>query len=147
MSELPDLRIRAARQEDQRLIVRLVIGAHLDPTSLKWANFLLAELDGQVVGCGQVKPYPGCRELGSLVVRKPYRRRGIGSALVRALLEREAGDVYLMCREDLTTYYERFGFQQIPLHDAPGVIKLKLLGGSVMVKLFGIRLVAMRVSL
>lgn len=120
------------------------MGAHLDPTSLKWQNFLVAVIAGKVAGCGQVKPYPKARELGSLVVRKAYRRQGVGGALIRALLAREAGDVYLMCRAELIPYYAKFGFEEIGLREAPGIIKLKLGGGKMMGTLMGMRFAAMR---
>jgi amino-acid N-acetyltransferase len=139
-----NLTIRPARREEQRLIRRLVIQASLDPTSLKWRNFLLAEIDGEVVGCGQIKPYPGCRELGSLVVRRALRRQGIGGALIRALLVGEQGDVYLMCRDRMMPYYTRFAFEQIGVSQAPLVIKMKLGAGNIMGVLFGLRIAAMR---
>ena len=140
----PSVTIRPAQPQEQRLIRRMVRRARLDPTTLKWQNFLMAEKDGKVIGCGQVKPYPGCRELGSLVVLEAYRRQAIGGALIRALLADEEGAVYLMCRDRLVPYYERFGFHEIGLCEAPGVIRLKLGAGRVLGGLFGIRLAAMR---
>ncbi len=77
--------IRAARAADQATIVGLVRAARLDPSNLHWPNFVVAEADGQIVGCGQIRPDPGLRELGSMVVIKPYRQRGVGAAIVRAL--------------------------------------------------------------
>ncbi len=42
--------------------------------------------------------------------RRECRGTGIGSQIVRALLAREAEPVYLFCREQLTPFYARFGF-------------------------------------
>ena len=138
-----EISIRLARVEDTPAIKRMVRGAGLDPTWLRWENFLVAEKNGYVVGIGQVKPYRGGRELGSLVVLKAYRRQGIGAAIIRALIEREPGALFLLCRDRLESYYARFGFRRVGLHDLRGVLRLKyafaLLGRAA-----GVRVIAMR---
>lgn len=138
-----EISIRPARVEDTRAIKRMVRGAGLDPTLLRWENFLVAEKDGNVVGIGQVKPYRGARELGSLVVLKAYRRQGIGAAIIRVLIEREPGALFLLCRDRLESYYARFGFRRVGLRDLRGAVRLKyafaLLGRAA-----GVRVIAMR---
>lgn len=138
-----EISIRPARVEDTRAIKRMVRGAGLDPTLLRWENFLVAEKDGNVVGIGQVKPYRGARELGSLVVLKAYRRQGIGAAIIRVLIEREPGALFLLCRDRLESYYARFGFRRVGLRDLRGAVRLKyafaLLGRAA-----GVRIIAMR---
>ena len=71
--------IREATAADAPTIKRMIREAQLDPTSLKWKNFLIAEVDGDIAGIGQVKPLLGCRELGSLVVAKAHRKQGIAA--------------------------------------------------------------------
>ncbi len=93
-----------------------------------------------MIGVGQVKPYRGARELGSLVVLKPYRGQGIGSALVRALIEREQSDLFLLCRDRLESYYARFGFRRASLCELRGVVRLKYM----LARLFQTRVIAMR---
>lgn len=138
-----EISIRPARVEDTRAIKRMVRGAGLDPTLLRWENFLVAEKDGNVVGIGQVKPYRGARELGSLVVLKAYRRQGIGAAIIRVLIEREPGALFLLCRDRLESYYARFGFRRVGLRDLRGAVRLKyafaLLGRAA-----GVHVIAMR---
>ncbi len=121
----------------------MVRAAHLDPTALHWSHFVVAERAGEVVGVGQVRPYPACRELGSLVVRDDLRGQGIGGLIVRALLEREAGEVWLECRADLAPYYARFGFEGIRWQTAPMPLRLKAGLGSVLGRPFGVRLAVM----
>jgi N-acetylglutamate synthase-like GNAT family acetyltransferase len=122
-----------------------MVGAeHLDPTALKWQNFLVAEQDGKVVGIGQTRPYPRCPELGSLVVRKDFQSQGIGGMLIEALLARESGVVYLECRRPLESYYSRFGFKEIPWWRAPMPLKLKSGMGNILGPLFGVRIAVMR---
>ena len=135
--------IRLARQEDARVIKRMVRGAGLDPTTLRWENFLVAEKDGMVVGVGQVKPYRGAPELGSLVVLKAYRRQGIGAAIVRALIECERGELFLLCQNRLESYYERFGFRRARLRDLRGAVRLKYAFAQ-LGRVAGVRIIAMR---
>ncbi len=142
--KMPGIHIRPATEADQT-IIRLMVGAeHLDPTSLKWQNFLLAERDRTVIGIGQIRPYPNCHELGSLVVRKEFQRQGVGGMLIEALLARESGVVYLECRGPLESYYTRFGFKEIPWWRAPMPLKLKSGLGNVFGRLFGLRIAVMR---
>jgi N-acetylglutamate synthase-like GNAT family acetyltransferase len=135
--------IRPARPEDAATIRRMVRGAGLDPTSLHWPNFLVAENEGRVIGVGQVKPYRGSRELGSLVVLKSYRGQGVGSMIVRALIERESGDLYLLSRDRLEAYYARFGFRRVGWRDLRGVVRRKYTFVQVFRVLFGVRVIAM----
>ena len=131
--------IRRATEDDAATIRALVKAEHLDPTSLKWPNFLVAQDDiGRIIGIGQVKPLPGARELGSLVVVPEWRERGVGAALIHALMAQETGDLYLVCRDTLAPYYRKFGFCEIGWRDMPWVLRAKL-GLAQVGRLFGIR--------
>jgi N-acetylglutamate synthase-like GNAT family acetyltransferase len=49
-------------------------------------DFLVATVDGQVVGCVHLEEYsPSLAEVRSIVVESPYQRRGVGVALVNAI--------------------------------------------------------------
>ena len=136
--------LRPARAQDQPTIRALVRQEWLDPTSLDWRNFLVAEGEGgRVIGIGQVKPLPGARELGSLVVVPEYREQGVGAALIHALMAGEKGPLYLLCGDHRVPYYQKFGFQVIGWRDAPWPIRAKLLL-PLAFRLFGVRVVAMR---
>lgn len=144
---MPDaFAIRPAGAQDASTIRRMVRAAGLDPTWLDWRHFLVAEQDGRVIGAGQVKPYPGARELGSLIVLKPYRGRGVAGAIVRALIAREAGELFLLCQERLEAYYARFGFRRAGLRDLRGSLRWKYLFAQVFRVLFRARVIAMRLS-
>jgi N-acetylglutamate synthase-like GNAT family acetyltransferase len=117
--------IRAAAAADQMIIRQMVRAAHLDPTDLHWSHFVVAAQGDEIVGIGQMRPYPRCRELGSLLVREDMRRQGIARRIVEALLERETGLVYLECRAEMFAYYRRFGFREMRWQDAPMPLKLK----------------------
>lgn len=119
-------RIRRARADDQATIRALVHGERLDPMTLDWPNFLVAEDDaGRIIGIGQVKPLRGARELGSLVVVPDWRERGVGAALIHALMADEPGPLFLVCRPMRVPYYGKFGFREIGLREAQGALRVK----------------------
>ena len=113
--------IRAAKAEDQATIRRIIRAANLNPMSLDWPNFLIAEDAGEVVGIGQVKTHrDGSRELASIAVVPARQGQGIGSAIVNALLDRHGGGVlHLTCQGKNEGYYARFGFRRIPRKELP----------------------------
>jgi N-acetylglutamate synthase-like GNAT family acetyltransferase len=107
------LDIRTATEADQPTIRRFVKEARLNPMSLNWPNFVIAEDDNEIVGVGQVKAHgDGTRELASIVVAPARQGHGIGSAVIKNLLARNpAAVLHLTCRSELQSYYERFGFR------------------------------------
>ena len=113
--------IRAAKAEDQATIRRIIRAANLNPMSLDWPNFLIAEDAGEVVGIGQVKTHrDGSRELASIAVVPARQGQGIGSAIVNALLDRHGGGVlHLTCQGKNEGYYARFGFRRLPRKEWP----------------------------
>lgn len=108
------MHIRPATAQDQSAINRLVRAARLNPVNVRWVNFAVAEEAGTIAGVGQVRPHSdGSRELASLAVAPEYRRRGIGSQLVRALMAGHPAPLYLFCEDNLEPYYARFGFYRL----------------------------------
>lgn len=112
--------IRPARQEDHEIIVSFIRQAKLNPRSLHWERFLVAELDGKIIGIRQIKVHAqGTREIASGFVLPEYRRQGISARLMKELLAREPGPLYTMVSEKRTSYYEQFGFQQVAAAQLP----------------------------
>ncbi len=109
-----EITIRPAVEADQATIESLIRMARINPRNLHWSRFLVAEDRGRTVGVRQIKAHKGgTREVASGVVLPEYRRRGISARLMRAVLAREHGPLYLMCDEKRTRYYERFGFRRM----------------------------------
>jgi N-acetylglutamate synthase-like GNAT family acetyltransferase len=116
--------IRAATEADQATIRAIIRAAQLNPMSLDWPRFLVAEDGGEIVGIGQVKPHgDGSRELASIAVIPSHQRGGVGKQIIRALLAREAGPLYLMCMAHNETYYQQFGFRQVAPDEMPAVLR------------------------
>ena len=115
----PTITLRPAAAADQTTIREMVRAARLNPRRLEWQNFLVAERQmpggpAQIVGIGQLRPHgPGVVELGSLAVVDAVQGQGVGSQLVKALLARAQGPLYLMCRGEMAPYYTRFDFVEL----------------------------------
>lgn len=87
---------------------------------------LLATVDGEVAGCGALRPlddvdYPNACEMKRLYVRPAFRRFGIGRLLAQALLDRglQAGysNLLLDTLDDMEAargLYASLGFEEIP---------------------------------
>jgi N-acetylglutamate synthase-like GNAT family acetyltransferase len=118
------IHIRPATENDQARIVEMIREAQLYPLGLKWQRFLVAEADGAVVGIVQLKTHQdGAQELGSLAVVPERQKEGIGGKLIRALLAKTAGAVYLDCHISREKFYEHFGFRRAYWRELPLAFK------------------------
>ena len=114
--------IRPATQADQPTITAMVQAAGINPLSLHWPRFRVADEGGRVVGVAQIKHHgDGSRELASLAAAPDRQGEGIGGALVQHLLALPEGQppLYLMCAQPLESYYTRFGFRRVERADMP----------------------------
>ena len=114
--------IRPATQADQPAITAMVRAAGINPLSLHWARFRVAEEGGRVVGVAQIKLHSDAsRELASLAVVPDRQGDGIGGALIQHLLAQPEGQppLYLMCAHPLEGYYTRFGFRRLERAEMP----------------------------
>jgi amino-acid N-acetyltransferase len=118
--------IRPASAQDIKSIRMLVWSARLDPTQLRWQQFWVIECNGDLVACGQLRNFAGAQELGSLVVMKDWRDRGLGSYLVKYLIAQATEPLYLECLgKRLAAFYTRFGFVEVPVQALPQSVKFK----------------------
>lgn len=136
MSKETKVRVRPATLADVPAIVELVNGyaarGEMLPRSLNQVyqsvrDFVVAEYDGKVVGCGALHVLWGdLGEVRSLAVAEDMRRLGIGKLIVRLLLDnaRELG----LPRVFALTYKPRFfvdlGFRQVERESLPRKIWL-----------------------
>jgi amino-acid N-acetyltransferase len=136
--------IRPPTPAEFEIAQRMVRDARLDPTTpLRIEHTLIADIDGKVVGVGQIKHHPGCQELGSLVVLPEYRRHGIGAQLITALEARAERPLYLVCLKAKEPYYARFGYTRIFYPDMPRYFRRRM-PLFVLASLFGFRPRVMR---
>lgn len=113
--------LRPARESDLSAIRHLINQVGINPIGLHWERFVLA-VDSleEMIGCGQVKIHSdGSRELASIAVVERWRGKGVASKIIEHLIKAERGRLYLTCRLELGTFYQRFGFHQADLHQLP----------------------------
>ncbi len=111
--------LRHAEAADFTAIKALIHQVGINPTGLNWHRFTLAvTLQGEMIGCGQIKPHgDGSWELASIAVTPAWRRQGVARAIIQHLLASsleasEAARLYLTCRASLGSFYAQFGFQE-----------------------------------
>ena len=131
------MHIRAAKSPDRTAILALMRPRDPNRLRLDPTRFLVAEADDRIVGIVQVKRHwDGTPELASLVVDEAHRGQGIGSALVRNLVQQHgnahpAETLYLFCLAQLEGYYNRLGFHTAPRKQLPWSLAiLHLLGNG-----------------
>lgn len=79
------------------------------------ATHFLAEADGKAAGTARWRKTDGGYKLERFAVLKAFRRKGVASALVGAVLAdlpAGAAPVYLNAQLDARKLYEKFGFRQ-----------------------------------
>ena len=125
MSPASRVVVRAARTADVRAIRSLVDTYAPDRRLLSKATvalyediteFLVADLDGDVVGCGAVHVFwEDLAEVRTVAVEPAYVGTGIGSVLLTSLLARarELGVAKVFCLTFETEFFARHGFAEI----------------------------------
>ena len=122
----PQCVLRPASDRDIKSIRKLVWSAKLDPTQLRWEQFWAIECEGKLAACGQLRNFAGAQELGSLVVAKDWRDRGLGSYLTKYLIQQATEPLYLECLgKRLASFYTRFGFVEVSVQELPQSLKFK----------------------
>lgn len=136
--------IRKATSQDIWSIRWLVLSAKLDPTQIRFSQFWVIECEGKLVACGQLRNFSGVQELGSLVVKPAWRRRGLGTFLISHLIGQATQPLYLECLgKRLAQFYERFGFVPISFADLPQALKPKFGFSNLGKRLLGVPVIFM----
>ena len=121
----PDsIQIRLAAEHDESSILALVRSERLNPFDLDWRRFVVAAAGADLVGAAQLRAHADdSRELGSLVVRRDVRGRGIASRLIDALLGAHGPRVFMITGAAFASHYARWGFRHIPPERAPWPVR------------------------
>lgn len=117
--------LRPASASDIWQIRKLVFSAKLDPTQLRWQQFSVIECDQKIVACGQLRSFSEAQELSSLVVLPAWRKQGLGSYLVKHLIQQASQPLYLECASWLEEFYTRFDFVSVSWREVPSPLKEK----------------------
>ena len=112
--------LRPAIQADFPAIKALIHLVHINPTGLDWRRFVVAASpQGEIIGCGQIKPQGELRVLASIAVLPGWHGNGVARAVIERLLAGHHGALYLTCRAHLGVFYEKFGFITLAEGDMP----------------------------
>jgi GNAT superfamily N-acetyltransferase len=111
--------LRNANQEDHGEIRALIRSVRINPAGLDWRRFAVAADDqGQLIGCGQIKPHKDrSRELSSMAVVEGWRGRGVARAIIKRLMSETEPPLWLTCRSSLMPLYQGFSFREVRKHE------------------------------
>ncbi|MFM9048863.1 MAG: amino-acid N-acetyltransferase [Actinomycetota bacterium] len=122
---MSDVTLRPARTADVQTVRRLVGLFTADGRLLAKApvtlyedvqEFLVAEIDGRVVGCGALHVmWEDLGEIRTLAVDTEFQHRGVGGSLLDALVDRAyaLGLARLFCLTFETEFFAAHGFHEI----------------------------------
>jgi predicted GNAT family N-acyltransferase len=112
------------------------VGEQNCPPELEWeheeeSNHFLATVDGIPAGASRWRKTDKGYKLERFAVLKDFRGKGVGQALVQAVLNdlpEDADFVYLHAQIDAVTLYERFGFEKTgPEFEEAGIRHYKMI--------------------
>ncbi|MGW9628943.1 amino-acid N-acetyltransferase [Microbacterium sp. NPDC055312] len=122
---MTDFLVRPARSTDVIAIhalleplveQRILLGKDLAVLYGAVQEFVVAEVDGQLIGCGALHVmWEDLGEVRTLLVRDEYLRHGVGRAIVTDLEHRarQLGLTRLFCLTFETEFFSRRGFEPI----------------------------------
>jgi N-acetylglutamate synthase-like GNAT family acetyltransferase len=82
-----NIRIRSAQPSDWKSIEEMLRKYWLDAQDASWEKFFVAEGGGKVLGCGRIIDHTHYLEVASLGVNYYHRKKGIGTLILRFLIE------------------------------------------------------------
>mmetsp|Transcript_14427 Transcript_14427/g.27725 ORF Transcript_14427/g.27725 Transcript_14427/m.27725 type:complete len:186 (+) Transcript_14427:115-672(+) len=153
-----NINIRRGRTSDAGTVRRMVLKEKMNPLGLDVSRFLVAEdsVSGKVKGFGQLVEWPclyhqpdwrgvavralnlkpnwegDLVEVRSVVVDPASRGQGVGSAIVKALVQQASDkNVCLLTIEPTVSFYEKLGFKVVSPEDVPRPIKPEQFWGSI----------------
>lgn len=82
-------------------------------------KYFVAKNNGKIVGGIGVSNYNSYYGIGQFVVKRSERRRGIGSDVLKQILNSRNKEVYLNCYIGMKKFYEKFGFSEVKENNLP----------------------------
>jgi amino-acid N-acetyltransferase len=113
--------IRDAKVKDLETINSILrINGQID--DVKESNvkdFIVAEVDGAVVGCGQCREHDDSFEISKISVLPQNQSKGIGMEIVMTLLGRTSGKKCWLLSVNSHDFWELFDFKGVSEEDEP----------------------------
>lgn len=105
------MQIVVPTQKEFEHVVGFINRFELDNRFLQHQQFLAGFIKKDLVGFGRIRNHSDCSELCSLGVLEPQRLKGIGKELVKELVKKAVGPLYLVCI--IPDYFEALGFKTV----------------------------------
>ena len=106
------VRVRHATEADMGFIENKLKKRHLDTENLHYSQFVVATENGNLIGFGRLKKTGRVYEIGCIIVVEERKRHGIGSVIVKHLIDyAPVKMVYVIT--DLVDYFKELGFEEI----------------------------------
>src|ERR1035437_3849209 len=103
-------------------IVNYIHEFDLDDRSVEKEQFTAAFRENELVGFGRLREHSDCTELCSLGVVAEHRRKGVGKAIVKELIDKADRSIYLVCI--IPKYFIPLGFKAV--NEIPEPIRKKM---------------------
>ena len=82
-------------------------------------DFVVAEIDGTVVGCGMLFEHEDSVEIRKVSLLPVHQRKGLGKDIAQALLTRVKGRKCWLLSVDSHSFWEQFGFGILSEEEEP----------------------------
>jgi N-acetylglutamate synthase-like GNAT family acetyltransferase len=109
--------LRQANRNDRSLIIDLLAEARVGYTDPPEA-YLLAVDDKKIAGCGRMEDQGNFMMLRPLVVASGYRKRGVGSLILKNIIRGDRPTM-LVARGEAVKFYKSNGFLDIDWIEVP----------------------------
>ncbi len=108
-TSMQPFQIKLAEHFDLPDVIEILEELNLDMEDLDEDDWMVALVKGEIVGVGRLRYFEDACELASIGVLEDYRNLGIGSGIVKALLEAtDTKQVYTVT--EIPEYFSRTGF-------------------------------------
>ena len=116
------IKVRPAVSSDMPVIEQLAKGFDLDCDDLSVNQFAVAVRDGNILGFGRIREYPGCAEIATVGVIPEEQKKGFGSLVVNELIRIGPPQLFVTCV--IPAFFSKFGFESVKQY--PSVLRKKV---------------------
>ena len=114
--------IEPSGETDFAEILRLAKSFDLDVEDISWKQLVVCKREGEIIGFGRTRHYPGCTEIATVGVIQPERNKGVGTSIVKELVRTGPSEMYVTCV--IPDFFSRIGFRTIKQY--PSVLQKKV---------------------
>jgi N-acetylglutamate synthase-like GNAT family acetyltransferase len=125
-----DVRIVAASPKDMPDIEYLAKEFDLDCENFERSQFVVAKKDNKIIGFGRLRKYQlkdslqakECVEIATVGIIPEERKRGIGTQIVKKLIQLAPSEVFVVCV--IPHFFNQLGFKSVKQY--PSVLQKKV---------------------